>query len=84
MDIKQYTVEEYKDKKSENRIRVTHMNGNKMYSSTEGYKNLKDCVHASVVTSLALLDHYKENLTPQQVGLLQEILYNSTENNAKV
>ena len=67
-------VTEHKDLLKQNRIKVKHVNGNIMYASSEGYVNKSDASHAAVTTSIALIDHYREKLTEDQVGELQDIL----------
>ena len=67
-------VTEHKDLLKQNRIQVKHVNGNIMYASSEGYVNKSDASHAAASTSIALIDHYRDKLTEDQVGELQDIL----------
>lgn len=64
-------TEEYKDKRGENRIRITADNGKVIYGSTEGYKNLQDMRTVAVTAALEILENYLPMMTPEQGSKLR-------------
>ncbi len=70
-------IEEYKDEKQEHRIRLTADNGNIIYASTEGYKNLKDAKQAAIKSALDILDGYYKELTLDNMVQLEDVLEKS-------
>lgn len=65
-------IEEYKDQKEEHRIRLTADNGNIIYASTEGYKNIEDARQAALSSSIEVLKRYYRHLSWDQILDLQE------------
>lgn len=55
------TVEEYKDTKGENRLRVRAENGAILFP-LEGYKKRADLKKAAIAASKAILNHFKASM----------------------
>lgn len=66
-------TEEYKDANGKNRIRHTADNGNVTYASSQGYANLTDMRDSTINTAIALLEHYREDLSADQVDRLVDL-----------
>lgn len=68
-------VIEYRDILKQHRVKVVATNGNKTYSSTEGYKNLKDARTTAINTSIQLIEFYAKHLSVSQKQRVDALCY---------